>query len=241
MVKVPTPHIGAKQGEIAKTVIMPGDPLRAKFIAENFLEDVICFNQVRNMYGYTGTYKGKRISVMGSGMGMPSMGIYSYELFNFYDVDNIIRIGTAGSISNDLNLKDIVIGMGVCTDSNYANQYDIPGTYAPIPSYNLLSKTVEKAKEMNLNVKVGNILSSDVFYVDAEKKLKPWVDMGVLAVEMESVALYLNAVRAKKNALCVLTISDKVFANEGLTSKERQEGVMDMAKLALSVAESVGE
>lgn len=239
MSNVPTPHIGAKLGEIAKTVIMPGDPLRAKFIAENFLKDVTCFNTVRNMYGYTGTYNGKRVSVMGSGMGMPSIGIYSYELFNFYDVDNIIRIGTAGSISSDLNLMDIVIGMGVCTDSNYANQYDLPGTYAPIPSYELLSTAVSKAKDMNLNVRVGNILSSDVFYVDAEKKIKPWVDMGVLAVEMESVALYLNAAVAKKNALCILTISDKVFGKEFLTSKEREEGVMGMAKLALSVAESL--
>lgn len=239
MANVPTPHIGAKPCEIAKTVIMPGDPLRAKFIAENFLKDAICFNTVRNMYGYTGTYNGKRVSVMGSGMGMPSMGIYSYELFNFYDVDNIIRIGTAGGLSDDLNLMDIVIGMGVCTDSSYANQYDLPGQYAPIPSYELLSAAVSKAKDMNLNVKVGNILSSDVFYVNQEKKLKPWADVGVLAVEMESVALYLNAAMAKKNALCILTISDKVFKTEFLTSKERQEGVMDMAKLALCVAESL--
>ncbi len=236
MGKVPTPHIGAQLGDIAKTVIMPGDPLRAKFIAEHFLQDVKCFSDVRNMYGYTGTYKEKKVSIMGSGMGQASMGIYSYELFNFYEVDNIIRIGTAGSIAEGLHLKDVVIGMGACTDSNYANQFDIPGTYAPIPSYELLSKTVAMAKQMNLNVAVGNILCSDVFYVDAEKKLKPWVDMGVLAVEMESVALYLNAVRAKKNALCVLTISDEIFNEKRLTAKERQEGVLDMTKLVLNVA-----
>ncbi len=236
MSKVPTPHIGAKLGDIAKTVIMPGDPLRAKFIAETFLEDAVCFSGVRNMFGYTGTYNGKRVSVMGSGMGLASIGIYSYELFNFYDVDNIIRIGTAGSISENLHLKDIVIGMGSCTDSNYAMQFDLPGTYAPIPSYELLSRTVEMAKSMNLNVQVGNILCSDVFYVDAEKKLKPWVEMGVLAVEMESVALYLNAVRAKKNALCVLTVSDEIFKGRLLTAQERQEGVIDMAELVLRVA-----
>lgn len=239
MAKIPTPHIGAKEGEIAKTVIMPGDPLRAKFIAEKFLENAICFSDVRNMYGYTGTYNGKKISVMASGMGLPSIGIYSYELFNFYDVDNIIRIGTAGSISEKLNLRDIVIAMGVCTDSNYADQFDIPGTYAAIPSYELLSRTVDEAQKMNLNVSVGNILCSSVFYVDAEKNLKPWVEMGVFAVEMESFALYLNAVRAKKNALCILTVTDEIFKGKLLNSNERQEGILDMAKLALNVAESL--
>lgn len=239
MAKVPTPHIGAKEGEIAKTVIMPGDPLRAKFIAEKFLENARCFSDVRNMYGYTGTYNGKKVSVMASGMGLPSIGIYSYELFNFYDVDNIIRIGTAGSISEKLSLRDIVIAMGACTDSNYADQFDIPGTYAAIPSYELLSRTVDESQKMNLNVSVGNILCSSVFYVDAEKKLKPWVEMGVLAVEMESFALYLNAVRAKKNALCILTVTDEIFKGKLLNSNERQEGILDMAKLALNVAENL--
>lgn len=239
MAKIPTPHIGAKEGEIAKTVIMPGDPLRAKFIAEKFLENAHCFSDVRNMYGYTGTYNEKKVSVMASGMGLPSIGIYSYELFNFYDVDNIIRIGTAGSISEKLNLRDIVIAMGACTDSNYADQFDIPGTYAAIPSYELLSKTVNEAEKMKLNVAVGNILCSSVFYVDAMKKLKPWVEMGVLAVEMESFALYLNAVRAKKNALCILTVTDEIFKGKLLNSNERQEGILDMAKLALNVAESL--
>lgn len=239
MAKIPTPHIGAKEGEIAKTVIMPGDPLRAKFIAEKFLENAHCFSDVRNMYGYTGTYNEKKVSVMASGMGLPSIGIYSYELFNFYDVDNIIRIGTAGSISEKLNLRDIVIAMGSCTDSNYADQFDIPGTYAAIPSYELLSKAVDEAQKMNLKVSVGNILCSSVFYVDAEKKLKPWVEMGVFAVEMESFALYLNAVRAKKNALCILTVTDEIFKGKLLNSNERQEGILDMAKLALNVAESL--
>lgn len=239
MAKIPTPHIGAKEGEIAKTVIMPGDPLRAKFIAEKFLENAICFSDVRNMYGYTGTYNGKKISVMASGMGLPSIGIYSYELFNFYDVDNIIRIGTAGSISEKLNLRDIVIAMGSCTDSYYADQFDIPGTYAAIPSYELLSKAVDEAQKMNLKVSVGNILCSSVFYVDAEKKLKPWAENGVLAVEMESFALYLNAVRTKKNALCILTVTDEIFKGKLLNSNERQEGILDMAKLALNVAESL--
>lgn len=239
MSKIPTPHIGAKEGEIAKTVIMPGDPLRAKFIAEKFLEDAFCFSDVRNMYGYTGFYEGKKVSIMASGMGLPSMGIYSYELFNLYDVDNIIRIGTAGSISEKLKLKDIVIAMGSCTDSNYADQFDIPGTYAAIPSYKLLKKTEEAAKELNLDVEVGNVLCSSVFYVDAEKKLKPWVKMGVLAVEMESFALYLNAAIAKKNALCVLTVTDEIFKSKLLNSKERQEGVLEMARLALNVAKSL--
>lgn len=238
MAKVPTPHIGAKEGEIAKTVIMPGDPLRAKFIAEKFLENAILFSDVRNIYGYTGYYDGKRVSIMASGMGMPSMGIYSYELFNFYDVDNIIRIGTAGSISEDLKLKDLVIAMGACTDSNYADQFDIPGTYAAIPSYDLLSRAVEEAKKMDLSVTVGNVLCSSVFYVDAEKKLKPWVEMGVLAVEMESLALYLNAVRAKKNALCILTVSDEIFDGKTLDSQERQTGVIEMSELALRMTKS---
>lgn len=236
MAKVPTPHIGAKEGEIAKTMIMPGDPLRAKFIAEKFLKNAVCFSDVRNMYGYTGTYNGKKISVMASGMGLPSIGIYSYELFNFYDVDNIIRIGTAGSISDELKLRDIVMAMGSCTDSNYANQFDIPGTYAAIPSYKLLSKAVNEAKKMNMKVTVGNILCSSVFYVDAEKKLKPWVENGVLAVEMESFALYLNAVRAKKNALCILTVTDEIFNGKLLNADERQKGVSSMAELALNVA-----
>ena len=239
MGNVPTPHINAKLEDIAKTVIMPGDPLRAKFIADNYLEDVVCFNTVRNVLGFTGTYKGKRVSVMASGMGMPSMGIYSYELFNFYNVDNIIRVGSAGSICGHVNLKDIIIAMAACTDSNYTHQYCLSGTYAPIASYNLLETTVNLAKERELNFHVGNILSSDVFYTDAEKFLKPWAEMGVLGVEMESVALYANAAKAKKNALCILTVSDQILKGKNLSAEERQTGFRAMMELALETAISL--
>jgi purine-nucleoside phosphorylase len=234
--KTPTPHIGARLGEIAKTVLMPGDPLRAKFIAENFLEDVVQFNSVRNMLGYTGTYNGKRISVMGGGMGMPSIGIYSYELFNFYDVDNIIRIGTAGSLSEDVKLRDVVIGLGASTNSNYASQYCLPGTFAPIASYDLVSSAVEVAKEKNINAVVGNILSSDTFYCADKTALGKWISMGVLAVEMEAAALYMNAAEAKKNALCLLTISDSPLTGESLSAEDRQLSFTDMMKIALEIA-----
>lgn len=236
MTNVPTPHNGAKLGDIAKTVLMPGDPLRAKFIAENFLEDVVQFNSVRNMLGYTGTYKGKRISVMGGGMGMPSIGIYSYELFNFYDVDNIIRIGTAGSLSEDLNLRDIVIGLGASTNSNYAAQYNLPGTFAPIASFDLVSTAVEIAKEKNINTVVGNILSSDTFYSADKTALNRWKSMGILAVEMEAAALYMNAAEAGKNALCILTISDCPLTGESLSSEDRQLSFIEMMKIALEIA-----
>lgn len=236
MTNVPTPHNGAKLGDIAKTVLMPGDPLRAKFIVENFLEDVVQFNSVRNMLGYTGTYKGKRISVMGGGMGMPSIGIYSYELFNFYDVDNIIRIGTAGSLSEDLNLRDIVIGLGASTNSNYAAQYNLPGTFAPIASFDLVSTAVEIAKEKNINTVVGNILSSDTFYSADKTALNRWKSMGILAVEMEAAALYMNAAEAGKNALCILTISDCPLTGESLSSKDRQLSFIEMMKIALEIA-----
>ena len=237
MNNIPTPHIGAKKEDIARTVLMPGDPLRAKFIAENFLEDSVCFNTVRNMLGYTGTYKGKKISVMGGGMGMPSVGIYSYELFNFYDVENIIRIGTAGSLSDKVQLRDVVIGMGACTDSNFASQYKLPGTFAPIADYGLLSKATLAAKEKNINAVVGNILSSDIFYSDDSTALKSWQKMGVLAVEMEAAALYMNAAKAGKKALCMLTISDCPFKGESLPSSERQIGFTQMMEIALSIAE----
>lgn len=236
MSNVPTPHNSAKLGDIAKTVLMPGDPLRAKFIAENFLEDVIQFNTVRNMFGYTGTYKGKRISVMGSGMGMPSIGIYSYELFNFYNVENIIRIGTAGSLSEKLNLRDIVIGLGASTNSNYASQYNLPGTFAPIASFDLVKSAVEKAKENNINAVVGNILSSDIFYSKDETALDKWRSMGILAVEMEAAALYMNAAEAGKNALCILTISDCPLTGQGLSAEDRQLSFTEMMKIALETA-----
>lgn len=236
MTNLPTPHNGAKLGEIARTVLMPGDPLRAKFIAENFLEDVTQFNTVRNMFGYTGTYKGKRISVMGSGMGMPSMGIYSYELFNFYDVDNIIRIGTAGSIADKLNLRDVVIGLGASTNSNYASQYNLPGTFAPIASFDLVSSAVKAAKEKNINTVVGNILSSDTFYCADKTALEKWKSMGILAVEMEAAALYMNAAEAGKNALCILTISDCPLRGESLSAEDRQLSFTEMMNIALEIA-----
>lgn len=232
----PTPHNGAKAGEIAKTVLMPGDPLRAKFIADHFLEDVTCINTVRNMLGYTGIYNGKKVTVMGGGMGMPSIGIYSYELYHFYDVDNIIRIGSAGGIADDIKVRDIVIGMGASTNSNYAAQYQLPGTFAPIGDYELLSRAVNTAKENNINVVVGNILSSDTFYDDNKDANSLWKKMNVLAVEMEAAALYMNAARAGKGALCLLTISDHVFTGESLSASERETSFKDMMKIALETA-----
>lgn len=237
MVKLPTPHIEANLGEIEKTVIMPGDPLRAKFIADNFLENVKCFNTVRNILGFTGTYNGKAVSVMASGMGMPSMGIYSYELFNFYNVENIIRIGTAGALHDGIKLMDLVLASGACTDSNYAQQFGLNGSFAPIASFSLLQKAFQIASENKLNVKVGNVLSTDVFYHDNQQAMLSWKKMGVLAVEMEAAALYMNAARSHKNALCLLTISDLILKdNESLTSKERQESLVQMIKLSLELA-----
>lgn len=233
---IPTAHIEAKKGDIAKTVLMPGDPLRAKFIADTFLTDVTQYNSVRGMLGYTGYYKGRKISVQGSGMGMPSIGIYSYELFNFYDVENIVRIGTAGSMHENIKVRDIIIGMGACTNSNYAAQYQFPGTYAPIASYNLLSSIVDIAKTQNTEIKVGNILSSDVFYDDIPD-IGKWAKMGVMAVEMEAAALYMNAARAEKNALCILTISDEIITGIKTTSQERQSTFTKMMELALELAE----
>ena len=231
-----TPHINAEKGAFAKTVLMPGDPLRAKFIAETYLKDAVCFNTVRNMLGYTGTYNGKRVSVMGGGMGMPSIGIYSYELFNFYDVDNIIRIGSAGGIAENVHVRDVVIGMGACTNSNYAKQYNLPGTFAPIASYDLLKKAVDSAEKLKVNTVVGNILSSDTFYDDNKDALNIWKKMGILAVEMEAAALYMNAAKAGKNALCLLTISDCPFTGEALSAEERQVSFTQMMEIALSIA-----
>lgn len=236
MAATPTPHNQATEGQIAKTVLMPGDPLRAKYVAETYLEDVTCFNQVRNMLGFTGTYKGKPVSVMGSGMGVPSIGIYSYELFNFYGVDNIIRIGTAGGLAPDVKLRDLVIGMAACTDSNYAAQFRMPGTMAPIADFGLLRSAVESAEHLGYAYKVGNVLSSDVFYNDDETVNERWASMGVLAVEMESVALYLNAIRARKHALCLLTVSDLPLVGEGLPAEERQTSFTQMMEVALEVA-----
>ncbi len=236
MRNIPTPHNSANIDDFAKTVLMPGDPLRAKFIAENFLEDPVLVNGVRGINGYTGMYNGKIVSVMASGMGIPSIGIYSYELFNFYNVENIIRIGSAGAISDEVNLRDIVIGQGACTNSNYASQFNLPGTYAPIASYKLLKQAVDFAQESGVNYKVGNLFSSDTFYDDAAS-LSDWRKMGVLAVEMESAALYMNAARAGKNALCICTISDCPFTGESCTAEERQNTFTDMMEIALKIAE----
>lgn len=232
---IPTPHNAAKKGDIAKTVLMPGDPLRAKFIAETYLENPVCFNTVRNMFGYTGTYKGKEISVMGGGMGIPSIGIYSYELFHFYDVDNIIRIGSAGGLSNDIKVRDVVIAMGACTNSNYANQFKLPGTFAPIADYGLLSKAVEVAKEKGIKTVVGNVLSSDTFYDDNAEANDLWKKMNVLCVEMEAAGLYMNAARAGKKALCILTISDHIYTGEALPAEERQTTFREMMEIALEL------
>ncbi len=235
MSNIPTPHIEAKAGDFAKTVLMPGDPLRAKFIAETFLTDAKLINNVRGVQGYTGTYKGKRVSVMASGMGMPSIGIYSYELFNFYDVENIIRVGTAGVIRPDLKVRDIVIGQGACTNSSYSRQFDLPGDFAPIASFELLQKAVKAAEAMGIKPVVGNLYSSDTFYDDS-MGLSKWQKMGVLAVEMEAAALYMNAARAGKNALAICTISDNPFTGEATTSEERQLNFTKMMEIALEIA-----
>ena len=230
-----TPHNAAEKQEIAKTVLMPGDPLRAKYIADHYLEGAKCFNTVRNMLGYTGTYHGKEISVMGGGMGMPSIGIYSYELFHFYDVESIIRIGSAGALQDELNARDIVIGMGACTNSDYASQYRLPGTFAPIADYSLLKKAVEAAEKKGIPVKVGNILSSDIFYNDDDSVNEKWRRMGVLAVEMEAAALYMNVARAGKKALCILTVSDHLFKEQELSAKERETSFTEMMEIALEL------
>ena len=236
MSNIPTAHNNAKANDFAKTVLMPGDPLRAKYIAETYLENPRQVTAVRNMFGYTGTYKGKEISVMGGGMGMPSIGIYSYELFNFYGVDQIIRIGSAGALQDHMKVMDVVIGMGACTDSNYAYQYGLPGTFAPIADYELLNRAVETAKRQGTNVVVGNVLSSDVFYNAMSNVNDLWRDMGVLAVEMEAAALYMNAAKAGKKALCMLTISDHLYTGESLSVEDRQLGFGKMMEIALELA-----
>ena len=235
MAKVPTPHIGAREGEIADRVIMAGDPLRAKFMAERFLENPVQYNAVRGMLGFTGTYKGKRVSVQGHGMGMPSIGIYSYELFNFYGVKRIIRTGSAGSINAGVKMGDVVIGMGSCTDSNYASQYGLPGTFAPIADFGLVRAAVEKAEELGVRYKVGNILASDFFYGDDAESWKQWRKMGVLAVEMEAAALYMNAARCGGEALCICTISDSLVTGEACSAEERQTSFTNMMDIAFGI------
>lgn len=230
-----TPHISAEKGDFAKTVLMPGDPLRAKFIADTFLKDVRQVTDVRGMLGFTGTYEGRPISVMGSGMGMPSIGIYSYELFTEYEVDRILRVGTAGGIHPSVQLRDIVLGQGACTDSNYAAQYHLPGTFAPIASFALLEQAAAAARAAKIPVHIGNLLSSDVFYAE-QNTFPQWQRMGVLAVEMEAAGLYLNAARTGKQALCLATISDLPLTGAATSAEERQTTFRSMIQVALDTA-----
>ncbi|MBQ6036537.1 MAG: purine-nucleoside phosphorylase [Lachnospiraceae bacterium] len=232
---IPTPHIDAKFGDFAPTVLMPGDPLRSKFIAEHFFENPVLVNNVRGVQGYTGTYKGKRVSVMASGMGMPAIGIYSYELFNFYGVEQIIRVGSCGSFDKDLHVRDIILAQGACTDSNFASQYRLPGTFCPIADFELLRKAADACEKKGVNYKVGNMFSSDKFYDDANSGME-WAKMGVLGVEMESAALYCNAARAGKKALTICTVSDSFVNPEDTTAEERQNSFTDMMEIALEIA-----
>ena len=234
---IPTPHISAKLGDFAKTVLMPGDPLRAEYIAKTYLENAVLVNNVRGVQGYTGYYKGKRVSVMASGMGQPSIGIYSYELFNFYGVETIIRVGSCGGFSPELHARDIVLAMGACTNGNYAAQYNLPGTFCPIADFELVRKAVDECKKAGVNYRVGNILSSDMFYDDANSGMQ-WAKMNVLGVEMECAALYCNAARAGKKALCICTVSDSfVYPEENTTAEERQTSFTKMMEIALNIAE----
>ena len=242
MLSTPTPHINAKPGDFGKTVLMPGDPLRAKFIAENFLENPVLVNNVRGVQGHTGYYKGVKVSVMASGMGMPAIGIYSHELFNGYGVENIIRVGSDGSIQDHINLYDIVIAQGACTDSAWANQFHLPGTFAPIASYELLSEAVKACENIGATYHVGNVNSSDYFYGDhvgvpeGLGSLYGLQKMGVMALEMEAAALYMNAARYGKRGLCICTISDHVLKGAVTTSEERQCAFTQMMEVALEVA-----
>ena len=234
MNNTPTPHIGAKYGDIAETVIMAGDPLRVKLMAEKFLDDAVQFNNVRGMLGYTGSYKGKRVSVMGHGMGMPSIAIYTYELYNFYGVKTIIRVGSAGSINTDLHVGDLAIAMGACTNSNFAAQYELPGTFAPIADFSLVRAAAESCERLGYKYMVGNVLSSDTFYGENPHTDK-WISMGVMAVEMEIAALYMNAARSGNRALGICTISDHVLTGEATTAEERQNSFTHMMDVAFSL------
>ena len=234
---IPTAHNNAKKEDIAKTVLMPGDPLRAKFIAENFLTNARLVNNVRGVQGHTGTWKGVPVTVMASGMGIPAISIYSWELFNFYDVDNIIRIGSAGALSDELKLMDIIAGQGACTNSNYGQQFNLGGTFAPIADYTLLSTAVEAARDHGVDMKVGNLLSSDNFYsADGWNRNDAWKRMGVLGVEMEAAGLYMNAAYAGKRALCICTVSDHLYRPEALSPEDRQESLTQMIEIELDTA-----
>ena len=231
-----TPHISANKGDFAETVLMPGDPLRSEFIAKTYLSDAVLVNDVRGVHGYTGYYNGKRVSVMASGMGQPSIGIYSYELYHHFGVENIIRVGSCGSFSKDLHIKDIIVAMGACTNGNYAAQYNLPGTFCPIADFDLVRRAAEECEKAGVNYRVGNILSSDMFYNDAGTDME-WAKMGVLGVEMESAALYCNAARAGKKALCICTVSDSfVYDGEISTPEERQTSFTKMIEIALALA-----
>lgn len=235
----PTPHIDAAPEDFAKTVLMPGDPLRAQFIAKEYLQNAKLVNNVRGVQGYTGEYHGERVSVMASGMGMPSIGIYSYELFSFFGVENIIRVGTAGGISPEVKVRDIVLAMGACTNSRYASQYNLPGTFAPTASFPLLRAAVDCADKLGVTYHVGNCLSSDTFYCDDETATEKWAKMGVLCVEMEAAALYMNAARCGKNALALFTVSDHIQTGEATSAEERQTSFTAMMELALDTALAV--
>ena len=234
-----TPHIKATSADFAETVLMPGDPLRSKFVAENFLENARLVNNVRGIQGYTGTYRGVPVSVMASGMGMPSIGIYSYELYHFFGVESIIRIGSAGGLADDIQLRDVIIGMGACTNSAFQDQYKRNGNYAPIASFELLSRAVKEAEALGVRYKVGNLLSSDIFYHADPEFNQGWYKMGVLGVEMEAAALYMNAAAAGKKALAICTVSDHILRGEALDADQRQNTFTDMMKIALGVATSV--
>jgi purine-nucleoside phosphorylase len=230
----PTPHIGAEYGSIAETVLMGGDPLRIKYMAEKYLDNPVQFNNVRGMLGYTGTYKGRRVSMMGHGMGIPSIGIYTWELFEFYDVQRIIRVGSAGSYDPELHLGDLVLAQGACTDSNYGAQFELPGTFAPIADFDMLRAAADACDRFGYRYKVGNILSSDAFYCQHSQSMN-WTKMGVLAVEMEASALYMNAAFLKKHALAICTISDQILTGEALSSDARQTSFTHMLEVALSL------
>jgi purine-nucleoside phosphorylase len=231
-----TPHIKATPDDFAKTVLMPGDPLRAKYIAENFLESAELVNNVRGINGYTGKYKGERVSVMASGMGIPSIGIYSYELYNFFGVESIIRVGSVGGISDGVKLRDIIFGLGASTTSNFAVQYGLEGSFAPICDYGLLKIAIQEAEKLGVRYAVGNILSSDVFYNADPTASDKWRGMGILGVEMEAAGLYMNAAKAGKRALAVCTVSDHLYTGESLSSDERQSSFSDMIEIALNTA-----
>lgn len=233
---VPTPHITAKLGEIAKTVLMPGDPLRSRFIAENFLDSPVLVNNTRGVQGYTGSWKGVPVTVMASGMGIPSIGIYSWELYTEYGVENIIRVGSAGAIRDDLKLMDIVIGQGACTDSNFAHQFGLWGTFAPIADYTLMRAAIDVCEEKGLRPRVGNLLSSDNFYSDGGDSADRWKKMGVMAIEMEAAGLYMNAARLGKRALAICTISDHIYTGEELPAEKRQTSFTQMMEVALDTA-----